>query len=94
MYYVYLIQNDSTFETYIGYTTDPILRLKQHNGRGKKFTSRLSGEWKYVYMELYRSKDDALARERQLKRHAGGKNQLLKRIKNSLLEPKIGEGCN
>ena len=92
MYYVYLIQNDSTFEIYIGYTTDPILRLKQHNNGGKKFTSRLSGKWKYVYMELYRSKQDALSREKQLKRHAGGKNQLLKRLTYSLLEPKIGEG--
>jgi predicted GIY-YIG superfamily endonuclease len=44
------------------------------------------------YLEVFRPKSDALSRERKLKAHAKGKHELLKRLKNSLLEPKIGEG--
>ena len=92
MHYIYLIQNDVSGEIYIGYTTDLEDRIKTHNARGKKFTTRNNGEWKYVYVELYRSKKDALERERKLKRHAKGKHELFKRLKYSLFEPKIGEG--
>ena len=92
MYYVYLIQHDLSRKIYIGSTENPVNRLKEHNAKGKKFTTRKSGKWFYVYLELYRSKKDALSREKRLKDHAKGKHELLKRLKNSLLEPKIGEG--
>ena len=92
MHYVYLIQNDVTYEIYIGSTSNLRKRLDEHNGKGKKFTSRKNGKWLYVYVELYRAKKDALKRERKLKHHAKGKHELLKRLSSSLLEPKIGEG--
>ena len=92
MYYVYLIQNDFNYEIYIGYTHDLVARLKKHNERGNKSTAFKNGSWHYVYVEVFRSKTDALIRERKLKHHAKGKQELLKRIENSLLKPKIGEG--
>ena len=92
MYYVYLIKHDLSGKLYIGTTDDPVRRLKTHNGNGKKFTTRKSGKWHFIYLELYRSKQDAIVRERRLKGHAKGKHELLKRLTNSLLEPKIGEG--
>jgi predicted GIY-YIG superfamily endonuclease len=92
MYYVYLIQHDLSGELYIGFTTDPKERLKAHNGNGKKSTTRKSGRWQYVYLELFRSEQDARDREKKLKGHAKGKHELFKRLKNSLFEPKIGEG--
>ena len=92
MHYVYLIQNDVSGELYIGYTTNLVERLDTHNTGGKKFTTRKDGKWQYVYVELYRAKEDALERERKLKKHAKGKHELLKRLKQSLFEPKIGEG--
>ena len=92
MYSVYLIQNDETDELYIGTTHDLKQRLSTHNGGGQKFTTRKSGTWCYVYVEVYRSKADALQRERKLKVHGTVKYALLKRLKQSLLEPKIREG--
>ena len=92
MHAFYLIQNSETRELYFGVTADLAKRLQEHNAGGKKFTTRKIGIWQYIYIEAYRSRTDALDRERQLKRHANGKQQLLKRLKRSLLEPKIGEG--
>ena len=85
MHAVYVIQNDVTKEIYIGHTNDLKARLVQHNARGKKFTTRNQGVWKYAYVELYRSKEDAEIRERKLKSHGSGKHELLKRLKRSLL---------
>src|SRR3989344_5134346 len=92
MYYLYVIQNDETEEIYIGTTDNLKQRLSAHNGSGRKFTTRHRGTWQYVYAEAYRSKADALERERKLKAHGTAKYALLKRIRRSLLEPKIGEG--
>jgi len=92
MHYLYLIQNDETYEIYIGNTEDLKQRLSTHNSDGRKFTTRKNGRWCYVYVEAYRSKADAVQREKRLKAHGTVKYALLKRIKQSLLEPKIREG--
>jgi predicted GIY-YIG superfamily endonuclease len=92
MHYVYLIQHDLSGEIYIGLTDNPKERLRTHNNKGKKFTTRKSGMWHFIYLELFRAKQDAMDREKKLKGHAKGKHELLKRLKNSLFELKIGEG--
>ena len=84
MFYVYLLQNDVTKETYIGYTNDIKRRLVEHGGGGKKFTTRKEGVWKLIYTEIYKSSKDAILRESKLKHHGSGKHELLKRLKNSL----------
>ena len=81
--FVYLIQNTETKEIYIGTTNDLATRLREHNNKGKKFTTRKNGEWKLIYAEVYRSKKDALAREKRLKYHGSAKVELLKRLQNS-----------
>ena len=43
MHYMYLIQNDETYEIYIGNTNDLKQRLSTHNSGGKKYTTRKSG---------------------------------------------------
>ena len=73
-------------EKYFGITTDLKKRLQTHNSGGKKFTTRKEGEWILVYAEAYRSKDDALVRERRLKIHGSGKIELIKRLKSSMLD--------
>ena len=92
MFILYLIQNDVTSEKYFGVTTDLKQRIKTHNISGKKHTTRKNGKWVLVYAEAYRSKQDAYARERRLKSHGSGKIELIKRINNSLLDTKSGEG--
>lgn len=92
MWIIYVIQNNITFEKYIGVTKNLKKRLETHNAKGKKFTTRKNGIWILIYAEAYRSKCDALLREKRLKYHASGKIELFKRLKNSLLDTKIGEG--
>jgi len=86
MFYLYLLQNDASKEIYIGFTGDIKQRLKEHNGGGNKFTTRKEGVWRLVYTEIYKSEKDARLRERKLKAHGSGKHELLKRLKNSLLD--------
>ena len=92
MYILYLIQNDVTLEKYFGVTTDLKQRIKTHNANGSKFTTRKHGKWVLIYAEAYRSKDDAYAREKRIKSHGSGKIELIKRLSDSLLDAKSGEG--
>lgn len=84
MFYVYLLKNTVTKEIYIGSTGDIKRRLMEHNGGGKKFTTRKEGAWELIYTEIYKSPTDAKLRESKLKHHGSGKHELLKRLKNSL----------
>ena len=70
MYYVYVMESESSGKWYIGYTTDVYARLDKHNQNGNKSTSN-RGPWKLVYYEAYVSKDDALGREKFLKSGSG-----------------------
>ena len=92
MWVVYVVQNDFSKEIYIGITHNLDKRLKTHNTKGKKFTTRVKGTWVLIYAEAYRSELDAQAREMRLKAHGSGKIELFKRLKNSLLDAKTGEG--
>ena len=92
MWVVYVIQNDFSFQSYIGITQNLAERLKTHNAKGKKFTTRKNGKWTLIYAEAYRSREDAALREKRLKRHASGKIELFKRLSHSLLNTKSGEG--
>jgi len=94
MWSVYVLEHSITHEAYIGVTNNIVRRLYEHNNFGKKFTTRRQGEWILIYAETYRSKDDAVQREKKLKSHGTAKHALYKRIERSWLEPKIGAGCN
>ena len=92
MWIVYLIQHSASKQLYIGITINLKRRLSEHNSDGKKFTTRLNGQWVIVYAEAYRSKQDALNREKKLKHHGSSKHELIKRLENSLLDTKTGAG--
>jgi putative endonuclease len=85
MWFVYIIQNEFTKEIYIGFTKDIKRRLIEHNMGIAKATYRKRGKWILIYAEVYRNKKDAYLREQRLKHHGRAKQELLKRIKNSLL---------
>jgi putative endonuclease len=85
MYHVYVIQHSEIKDYYIGYTTDIEKILERHNNGENKSTRRKSGEWVLVYYEAYRSKEDAVSREKRLKVHGKGKQELIKRLTNSKL---------
>lgn len=93
MYQVYVIENESTKEKYIGYTMNLKQRLADHN-RHKNISTAHGSEWKLVYCETYLNKMDALGREKFLKSGSGWKflkkqlTHYLNMIENSVL--KIG----
>lgn len=74
MYYVYLIKLKNN-TIYIGFTTDLKERIKTH--RREKQIKGL------IYYEAYQNKNDALDRERQLKKYKSAWGHLKKRIKIS-----------
>ena len=88
MYIVYVLEHTDTKQFYVGYTTDLKRRVREHNARGQKFTTRKTGRWILVYAEAYRDEKDARERENKLKIHGSAMSSLLKRLKRSRLSQK------
>lgn len=84
MYYVYLLQSQKNNKFYVGYTASLKRRLKQHNA-GKVKSTKANIPYKLVYFEGFRSKKDALIREKKLKHHGQGIRRLKERLANSSL---------
>lgn len=83
MYYVYVIVQDVTHNSYVGFSSDLRKRLKQHNaGVGAKRTRK--GEWRVAYYEAFVNESEARTREQRLKQDGRAKHQLFKRIEKSL----------
>jgi putative endonuclease len=83
MFYIYVLVEKETENTYIGYTSNPQKRIANHeSGVGAKTTKR--GRWQLVYYEAYLCKKDAINRERKLKQYGQSRTHLFRRIKNSL----------
>lgn len=74
MYYVYVIRNIKTSETYTGYTDDLKRRLREHHDKNPEL----------LYYEAYKNKKDAQERERKLKQRGQSVRWLKQRLKNSL----------
>jgi len=84
MYYVYLLQSEKTEKFYIGFTADLKRRISEHN-TGQVSSTKAHTPYKLVYFEGFRSKQDALTREKKLKHHGQGIRRLKERLKNSVL---------
>ena len=85
MWTVYILQHSENKTFYVGFTNNLKRRLQQHNTNKNYSTRRKSGEWILVYAEGYRNKQDAVTRELKLKQRGRSKQELLKRIKSSLI---------
>ena len=83
MYYIYVLQSKVDKSLYIGYTKDLINRLKEHNA-GKTKSIKHKIPFALIYYETYKSKTDARKREISLKKNSYQKEQLIKRLENSL----------
>ena len=82
MHHVYVIQSERTHELYFGRTKDLKQRLADHNA-GRTKSTRDSRPWQYVYIESYRSKQDAVDREKQLKQYGNARTYVKDRIERS-----------
>ncbi len=73
MYFVYVLQSRKDNGYYIGYTADLDQRLKEHNSR-KTRSLRHRLPLDLIYLEEFKSKRDAKARECQIKSWKGGES--------------------
>ena len=77
MYYVYILTNKTDTVMYIGVTNDLRRRLYEHkNEQIEGFTKKYHVH-KLVYFEEYSEVNDAIAREKQLKRWVRRKKDAL-----------------
>jgi putative endonuclease len=68
MHHVYILASRRHGTLYIGITNSLPKRLEEHrNGRGSLFV-KTHGVHRLVYIESYKRADEAIAREKQLKR--------------------------
>ena len=77
-HYVYLLRCADN-SLYVGETSDLAIRERHHNeGRGGSYTAKRRPVT-IVYAEQYKSREDALKRERQIKRWSLQKKEMLAR---------------
>ncbi len=83
MHYVYILKSEVDQKLYTGYTDNLKRRVDEHNeGKTKSIRHRIP--FNLVYYEAFKNKTDARKREIELKNKGYSKEQLLKRIENSL----------
>ena len=85
MYYVYLLKSVHDDFFYVGSTDDLRRRFLEHNHK-REVSTKSYAPFKLIYYEAYRSKKDALIREKKLKHHGSVIGHLKRRVENSLLE--------
>lgn len=66
MYYIYVLQSEVDGSHYIGSTKNVERRVWEHNFGSTRYTKR-KRPWKLVYKEEYKTKTEALKREKYLK---------------------------
>ncbi len=76
-YFVYIIYSRKHDKYYKGVTTQPQLRLQEHNKGLSRYTAHFR-PWELVYLEKCTDKKSALIRERKLKKF--GKKQIINLI--------------
>jgi putative endonuclease len=70
MFVVYVLRSTEG-RMYIGYSQDVETRIRQHNAAGNRgWTRRFTG-WKEIYREEFRTRRQAIKRERELKKMRG-----------------------
>ncbi|PJC28177.1 endonuclease [Candidatus Shapirobacteria bacterium CG_4_9_14_0_2_um_filter_39_11] len=87
MFYVYVVKSETTGKIYIGYTSNLEVRLKRHNQelptKKESYTYLNKGPWQTVYKEEYKTRQEAIKREKQLK-SAGGRKFIKAILKTSI----------
>ena len=84
MHILYVIQSKKHLSFYIGISSNLRKRLQEHN-KGLVFSTKSKRPWVLVYCEGYRSREDAIERERKLKKQRTAWRRIKERIRNSLL---------
>lgn len=88
MFYVYILKSRVDGDLYIGYTSDLRRRFAEHNS-GKNRSTKSRTPFDLIYYEAYRSKEDAVRREKALKLRGQALSGLKQRIESSLLDLRV-----
>lgn len=76
MFYVYILKSKKTGQFYVGQTAELEKRIERHNRGGSMFT-RHRGPFELVFSETYRTRREAMKREKEIKSYKGG-NEFIK----------------
>jgi putative endonuclease len=90
MYTVYILYSSKLDKYYVGSSADINGRLRRHNSHSKGFTSA-GRPWTLLYTEEFTEKQEAEAREKQLKRWKNRERLegLIKKVQ-SIPNPPVG----
>jgi len=66
-YFLYILFSESLNRYYIGHTSNINERIRKHNSNHKGFTGK-TNDWILIYSESFETKEQAYARERQVKK--------------------------
>ncbi|MCG9879957.1 MAG: GIY-YIG nuclease family protein [Bacteroidia bacterium] len=73
MYTVYVLYSEPHNQIYIGYTSNLIQRIWNHNFGSTESHTKKFRPWKVIYTDFLQTKSEALIREKQLKSFQGRK---------------------
>jgi putative endonuclease len=86
-YYIYILMNTHNTVNYIGVTNDVLRRVFEHREGAVKSFSQYYQARKLVYFEVCDSAEQAIAREKQLKRwHREWKMELIRSMNPDFLD--------
>jgi putative endonuclease len=71
MFYTYALFSKTHNKIYVGYSSDLNSRLSAHNHPQNKGWTAKFQPWELIYYEEFSTKEEALAREKQLKTARG-----------------------
>ncbi len=67
MFYIYIIYSEKIDRYYVGQTENVEERLISHSAGISPYTS-ISDDWKLVYTESFESRNEAILREKEIKK--------------------------
>ena len=70
-YVVYILYSRKYDKIYIGFTSNLIARFKSHNELGTKGYTKRYRLWEVIFVDFYKSKREAMSREKYLKSGVG-----------------------
>jgi len=83
-YYFYILFSESANKYYTGFTSNLDGRIAAHNHPANKGWTRTYKPWKLVHSEVFITKNEAMERERQVKK-LKSKDMIRKIIQNKTL---------
>ncbi len=88
-YYVYMLESKRNGSIYVGCTSNLEKRMKEPKN-GKVYSTKHLLPVERIYVEAYKSKEDAFERERRLKHHGSALGHLKIRLKNTFMKGRAG----